>query len=89
MAVHLQKMVNQLRAIEDREEQNKVANSIIAVMGNLHRICAMCQIFSINYGISSLSFAEFDLDVDSPYETPSKEKLEERPDPLKISSKPS
>ena len=32
---HLQKMVNYAKTIESREERNKVAKSIIAVMGNL------------------------------------------------------
>ena len=33
---HIQKMVNQAVAMEDREERNKCAKSIIAVMGNLN-----------------------------------------------------
>ncbi|MFT5890920.1 MAG: CRISPR/Cas system-associated endonuclease Cas1, partial [Dokdonia sp.] len=32
---HIQKMVDQTTVIEDREERNKVAKAIIAVMGNL------------------------------------------------------
>lgn len=32
---HMQKMINHTVTIEDREERNKVAKSIIAVMGNL------------------------------------------------------
>ncbi len=79
---HLQKMVNQLRAIEDREEQNKVAKSIIAVMGNLQPHLRDVPDFQHKLWDQLFIVAEFDLDVDSPYETPSKEKLEERPEPL-------
>ncbi|MGB3773761.1 MAG: DUF4290 domain-containing protein [Leeuwenhoekiella sp.] len=79
---HLQKMVNQLREIEDREEQNKVAKSIIAVMGNLQPHLRDVPDFQHKLWDQLFIVAEFDLDVDSPYETPSKEKLEERPEPL-------
>lgn len=79
---HLQKMVNQLRAIEDREEQNKVAKSVIAVMGNLQPHLRDVPDFQHKLWDQLFIVAEFDLDVDSPYETPSKEKLEERPEPL-------
>ena len=33
---HIQKMVDHAIAIEDKEERNKIAKSIIAVMGNLN-----------------------------------------------------
>lgn len=79
---HLQKMVNQLRAIEDRDEQNKVAKSIIAVMGNLQPHLRDVPDFQHKLWDQLFIVAEFDLDVDSPYDTPSKEKLEERPEPL-------
>ncbi|WP_031425931.1 DUF4290 domain-containing protein [Flavimarina sp. Hel_I_48] len=79
---HLQKMVNQLREIKDREEQNKVAKSIIAVMGNLQPHLRDVPDFQHKLWDQLFIAAEFDLDVDSPYETPSKEKLEERPEPL-------
>lgn len=79
---HLQKMVNQLKAIEDRDERNKVAKSIIAVMGNLQPHFRDVPDFQHKLWDQLFIVAKFELDVDSPYETPSKEKLEERPKPL-------
>ena len=79
---HLQKMVNQLKAVEDREQRNKVAKSIIAVMGNLQPHLRDVPDFQHKLWDQLFIVASFDLDVDSPYETPSKEKLEERPEPL-------
>ena len=79
---HLQKMVNQLKEIEDRDERNKVAKSIIAVMGNLQPHFRDVPDFQHKLWDQLFIVAKFELDVDSPYETPSKEKLEERPEPL-------
>lgn len=79
---HLQKMVNQLKAIEDRDERNKVAKSIIAVMGNLQPHLRDVPDFQHKLWDQLFIVAKFELDVDSPYDTPSKEKLEERPEPL-------
>ena len=33
---NIQKMVNHIKTIEDREERNKAARTVIAVMGNLN-----------------------------------------------------
>lgn len=79
---HLQKMVNQLREVEDREERNKMAHEIIAVMGNLQPHLRDVPDFQHKLWDQLFIVAKFDLDVDPPYETPSQEKLEARPDPL-------
>ena len=79
---HFQKMVDHAVSIEDKEERNKVAKSIISVMGNLqphlrdvpdfqHKLCDQLFIMS-----------DFKLDVDSPFPITSKEVLKQRPEPL-------
>lgn len=79
---HIQKMVIQATEIEDREERNKVAKSIIAVMGNLQPHLRDVSDFQHKLWDQLFIMSDFKLDVDSPFEKPSKEKLQERPDPL-------
>ena len=79
---HIQKMVNQCRAIEDRDKRNKTAKAIIAVMGNLQPHLRDVPDFQHKLWDQFFIMAEFDIDVDSPFEKPSQEDLAERPDPL-------
>jgi len=79
---HMQKMVGQAVAIEDREERNKVAKSIIAVMGNLNPHLRDVADFQHKLWDQLFIISDFKLDVDSPYPKPSKEELQERPEPL-------
>ncbi len=79
---HIQKMVDQCIAIEDREERNKVASAIIGVMGNLNPHLRDVPDFQHKLWDQLFIIADFKLDVDSPFPKPSKELLEERPEPL-------
>lgn len=79
---HLQKMVEQAMATEDREERNKQAKSIIAVMGNLNPHLRDVADFQHKLWDQLFIMSDFQLDVDSPYDKPSKEELTERPDSL-------
>ena len=79
---HIQKMVNQCKEIENKEERNNTAKAIIAVMGNMQPHLRDVPDFQHKLWDQLFIMAEFDLDVDSPFEKPSKEDLSERPDPL-------
>ncbi len=79
---HIQKMVNQAIAIEDREERNKCAHSIIAVMGNLNPHLRDVPDFQHKLWDQLFMISDFKLDVDAPYPVPSPEELAERPQPL-------
>lgn len=79
---HIQKMVDQCIAIEDREERNKCAKSIISVMGNLNPHLRDVPDFQHKLWDQLFIIANFKLDVDSPYPIPSEEELRERPEPL-------
>ncbi|MGB7842508.1 MAG: DUF4290 domain-containing protein [Salinimicrobium sp.] len=77
---HLQKMVEHAVAIEDDEERNKVAKSIIAVMGNLNPHLRDVPDFQHKLWDQLFIISDFKLDVDSPFPKPSREMLEERPE---------
>ena len=79
---HIQKMVDQCVAIEDREERNKTAKAIIGVMGNLNPHLRDVPDFQHKLWDQLFIISDFKLDADSPYPKPSKELLEERPEPL-------
>ncbi|MCF4101753.1 DUF4290 domain-containing protein [Gillisia sp. M10.2A] len=79
---HLQKMVEHAVAIEDDEERNKVAKSIIAVMGNMNPHLRDVADFQHKLWDQLFIISDFKLNVDSPYPKPSKELLEERPEPM-------
>jgi len=79
---HVQKMVNYAIAQETKEERNKVAKAIISVMGNLQPHLRDVPDFQHKLWDQLFIMSKFELDVDSPYEKPSKELLEERPQPL-------
>ncbi|AVI52150.1 DUF4290 domain-containing protein [Pukyongia salina] len=79
---HIQKMVDYAVSLEDREERNKTAKSIIAVMGNLNPHLRDVPDFQHKLWDQLFIISDFKLDVDSPYPVPSKEELSERPEPL-------
>ena len=75
---HLQKMVNQCIAIEDREEQNKCAKSIIAVMGTQPHLRDV-PISAQSFGTNCLLFPTSKLDVEAPYPKPSRKNWQNAP----------
>ena len=79
---HIQKMVDQAIAIEDKIERNKVAKSIINVMGNLNPHLRDVPDFQPMLWDQLFIISDFKLDVDSPYPIPTREELMEHPDPL-------
>ncbi|CAM1366990.1 Methionyl-tRNA formyltransferase [Tenacibaculum litopenaei] len=76
---HIQKLVNHCVALESREERNTMAKAIIDVMGNLQPHLRDVPDFKHKLWDQLHIMADFKLDVDSPYETPSKEELTEKP----------
>ena len=79
---HLQKMVEHAVAIEDEAERNKVARSIIAVMGNMNPHLRDVPDFQHKLWDQLFIISDFKLDVESPFPKPSRELLEERPEPM-------
>ncbi|EIJ37154.1 DUF4290 domain-containing protein [Galbibacter orientalis] len=79
---HIQKMVDYAVSIEDREERNKVAQAIIGVMGNLNPHLRDVSDFQHKLWDQLFIISDFKLDADSPYPKPTRELLEERPQPL-------
>ena len=79
---HMQKMIHHAKTRETKEERQKLAKSIIAVMGNMQPHLRDVPDFQHKLWDQLFIMANFELDVDSPYPKPSKEELEERPEGL-------
>ena len=79
---HIQKMVNYATTRETREERNKLAKAIISVMGNLQPHLRDVPDFQHKLWDQLFIMSDFKLDADSPFEKPSEEILNLRPDPL-------
>ncbi|MFD2890836.1 DUF4290 domain-containing protein [Flavobacterium chuncheonense] len=80
---HLQKLIDQVTVIKDREERNKAAKYVISVMGSLNPHLRDVPDFQHKLWDQLFIMSDFRLDVDSPYPIPSREVLHQRPEPLK------
>jgi len=80
---HLQKMINHATSRETKEERNNLAKAIISVMGNMQPHLRDVADFQHKLWDQLFIMSDFKLDADSPFEKPTKELLEERPEVLK------
>ena len=79
---HMQKLVDHCIALEDVEERNKMARSIVHVMGNLQPHLRDIPDFKHKLWDQLFIMSDFKLDVESPYEKPEREELEAKPERL-------
>jgi hypothetical protein len=77
---NIQKMVNHIKTIEDRDERNRAARTVIGVMGNLNPHLRDVNDFKHKLWDHLAIIADFDLDIDSPYPWPERESLQSRPE---------
>ena len=80
------KMVDHIRTIQDREERNRAARTVIDVMGNLYPHLRDVPDFRHKLWDHLAIMSEFQLDIDAPYPLPSLEKINEKPEKLKYNT---
>ncbi len=85
---NVQKMVDYLRSIEDREKRNEQAKVVVKVMETLNPAVRMQENFDQKLWDHLFIIADFDLDVDSPYPMPDKAKFTAPPQMVPIQKKP-
>ncbi len=83
---NIQKMVDHALTIADKEERNKIARSIIDVMGQLNPHLRDVNDFKHKLWDHLFIISKFQLDVDSPYPKPSRETFETKPEMLNYPS---
>jgi hypothetical protein len=79
---HIQKMVDHILTIEDRDRRQKQAHVVIELMGFLNPHLKNVEDFRHKLWDHLFLISDFKLDVDSPYPIPTREKLSAKPDPL-------
>ena len=79
---NIQKMVDYLLTIENREERTRAAKTVIDVMGNLYPHLRDVPDFRHKLWDHLAIMSGFKLDIDTPYPLPSVDKLQERPQKL-------
>lgn len=79
---HLQKLIDHVVQIEQRDLRNKAANYVIAIMGNLNPHLRDVPDFQHKLWDQLFMMSNFQLDVDSPYPIPNRESVATRPEKL-------
>lgn len=79
---NVQKMVDHIKTIEDRDERNRAAKTIIQIMGNLNPQIRDIGDFKHKLWDHLSIIADFSLDIDSPFQPPEPDKLVERPNQI-------
>ncbi len=79
---HIQKMVDYLLTIEDKEKRQRNAMSLIELMGFLNPHLKNVEDFRHKLWDHLFLISDFKLEVDSPYPIPTRETLKAKPDPL-------
>ncbi|RXK60998.1 DUF4290 domain-containing protein [Lacibacter luteus] len=79
---HIQKMVDHIITIEDRQKRQEQAHVVIELMGFLNPHLKNVEDFRHKLWDHLFLISDFKLDVDSPYPIPTRESLKARPEPL-------
>lgn len=79
---NVQNMISHAMDIEEREERQRAAQAIIEVMGQLNPHLRDVDDYRHKLWTHLFLMSEFQLDVDSPYDIPDQEVLDQRPDSM-------
>lgn len=79
---HIQKMVDYLLTIEDKEKRQEQAGVLIELMGFLNPHLKNVEDFRHKLWDHLYYMSDFKLDVESPYPIPTRENYKVKPDPL-------
>ncbi len=76
---NIQRMVDHMKRIPDREERNLAARTIIAIMANMYPQTREMEDYEHKLWDHLAIMADFDLDIDAPFPLPTEERLQEPP----------
>ena len=76
---NVQKMIDHIKTLDDRDERNRAAKTIIQIMGNLNPHLRDISDFKHKLWDHLALIADFELDIDSPYPIPERIKFVEKP----------
>ena len=79
---NVQRMVEHLMTIEDRDKRLKSAEAIVDLMGTLNPHLKTMEDYKHKLWDHLVQMTDFKLDVDAPYPAPTVEQLRQKPEPL-------
>ena len=79
---HIQKLVDHMKAIEDKDERSRFAHALVPIMAQVNTNIKENGDFKHKLWDHLYIMADFDLDIDAPYEMPKREVLNKKPDRL-------
>lgn len=85
---NIQQMVDHLSTIADREERNRQARTVIAIMGNMNPHLRDINDFKHKLWDHLFIMSDFKLDIDSPYPKPDIQTIQAKPDKVPYPTKP-
>lgn len=85
---HVQKMIEQVKAIPDRDKRNEQIRAVVQVMGILNPQVQQTADFKQKLWDHMQMIAGYDIDIDSPYPVPQAAELQADPEPIPVEKKP-
>jgi hypothetical protein len=85
---HVQKMIEQVKAIEDKEKRSQQMRAVVQVMGILNPQIREFNDYKHKLWDHAYVIGDFDLDIDAPYPAPTPQQFEERPDVIELPARP-
>ncbi|MBQ7222546.1 MAG: DUF4290 domain-containing protein [Bacteroidales bacterium] len=85
---HIQKMVEQIKKIEDKEKRNEQIRAVVQVMSTLNPHLKDYPDIKHKLWDHVFAIADYDLDVDSPYPMPSRDEVNSRPEMIEVNKTP-
>lgn len=85
---HVQKMIEYVVNIEDKEKRNEQIRAVVGVMGILNPQLRDLNDFKHKLWDHVHIISDFEIDIDSPYPTPTKETFSTKPNPIPLDKTP-
>ncbi len=85
---HVQKMIEYVASLPDKEKRNEQIQSVVQVMGTLNPQLRDINDFKHKLWDHVHVISDFTIDIDSPYATPTRESLSTAPSPIPLETTP-
>ena len=85
---HVQKMIEYVTSLPDKEKRNEQIQAVVQVMGTLNPQLRDINDFKHKLWDHVHVISDFKIDIDSPYTTPTRESLSTAPNPIPLQKNP-
>lgn len=85
---NVQKMIDHVKTIEDREKRSEQAKAVVQVMGTLNPQMRELVDFKHKLWDHAHVISGYELDIDAPYPAPAPSQFEEKPDRIPLETRP-